>query len=383
MSAHLIGQTAALLTALTWACALVLFKRSGEHVPPIGLNLFKNTIALLLLGATLPVFMAFDSGHALAPLAGFDASQFLILALSGIIGIALADTLLFYGLNLIGVGLLSIIDCAYSPCILLCAWLLLGEVPAGVMPYVGGTLIIAGVFTASRHTPPPNRTRAQMLLGMSLVLLAIVTMAVGVVMAKPVIEEMAVLWATAIRLLAGTLALALYTLLGRGWRSHWAIFRPAPAWKFAVPAAVLGTYLSLIFWIAGFKYTYAAVAAVLNQTSVVFAMVLAVIFLHEPLGPRKLLSFTMAMTGVVIVTFSQRLDTLAGWRSLWPAWLLLALMPFILHLALGPLVRRREWRAAGRCAWCGCDLRNLPEPRCPECGRPPTPSPLPPITDHP
>jgi hypothetical protein len=30
---------------------------------------------------------------------------------------------------------------------------------------------------------------------------------------------------------------------------------------------------------------------------------------------------------------------------------------------------RRAWRlAAGRCPRCGYDIRNLPEPRCPECG---------------
>jgi drug/metabolite transporter (DMT)-like permease len=214
MSSHLIGQTAALLTALTWASALVLFKRSGEHVPPIGLNLFKNTIALVLLGATLPVFMAFDSGHALAALAGFDDSQLLILALSGIIGIALADTLLFHGLNLIGVGLLSIIDCAYSPAILLCAWLLLGEVPAGVLPYVGGALILGGVFTASAH--PHRQTHARpVLLGFP-VLLAIVTMAVG--WSCQAVSRNAVLWATAIRMWP---ARSPCTLLapGRGWRS--------------------------------------------------------------------------------------------------------------------------------------------------------------------
>ena len=305
-----------------------------------------------------------------------------LLMLSGVVGIAVADTLFFYALNLIGVGLISIIDCAYSPAVLLCAWLMLSE-ELTTIHYVGGALILLGVFIASQHKPPAGCTRARIVGGMLLALLAIAAMAVGIVMAKPILEEMALIWATTIRLAAGTLALALFALLGKGRSRNWTVFRPSVVWKFAVPASVLGTYLALIFWIAGFKYTYATIAAVLNQTSVVFATVLAVIFLREPLGKRKLASFTLAITGVVIVSFSEDLYMVSGWLSLWPAWLLLALLPVVLQYALGPMVRRRERRDAGLCVACGHRLSHLTEGRCPECGTPFEPATLPAVTEHP
>jgi drug/metabolite transporter (DMT)-like permease len=137
-------------------------------------------------------------------------------------------------------------------------------------------------------------------------------MSIGIIMAKPIIEEMALVWSTTIRLAGGTLALALFALFGKGWRKNWTVFTPSPIWKFALPASVLGTYMALLFWIGGFKYTYAAVAAVLNQTSVVFAIILAVIFLREPIGGRKLVAFGLAVTGVVVVTFAERLTAVAG-----------------------------------------------------------------------
>lgn len=59
-------------------------------------------------------------------------------------------------------------------------------------------------------------------------------------------------------------------------------------------------------------------------------------------------------------------------RLVFPLW------PFIAALAGSCLIhygrllilrgRTRRWIAAGRCLGCGYDLRNLPIPRCPECG---------------
>ncbi len=36
------GEVWALLAALIWSVAVILFKRTGEEVPPLALNLFKN-----------------------------------------------------------------------------------------------------------------------------------------------------------------------------------------------------------------------------------------------------------------------------------------------------------------------------------------------------
>lgn len=54
----------------------------------------------------------------------------------------------------------------------------------------------------------------------------------------------------------------------------------------------------------------------------------------------------------------------------------LPISPFVLISAILPsraliiVLRRRPWRIKRRCVDCGYDLMGLPEPRCPECGRP-------------
>lgn len=307
MDTHALGQACALLTAIIWAVALVLFKLSGERIAPIALNLFKNAIGLALLLATLGGMLAvgFES---FAPFQNHSLGDVGILLFSGVIGIAVADTLFFYALNLIGVGLISIADCAYAPLAILFAWLLLGE-HLTMAHFVGAALVVAGVFFASPHTLPMQRTPAQIIGGMLLAVVAVGLMAFGVVLAKPVLATFPLIWATTLRLAAGFAAMAGIAAIGDA-RQSWKVFRPRRSWRTAVPASVLGTYICLILWIAGFKYTHASIAAILNQTSVVFASVLAVFALREPYGVRQTAALVLALAGVFIVTFG---DQLRAW----------------------------------------------------------------------
>ncbi len=290
-----IGVSCALGAALVWACAMVLFRKSGEQVPPLALNLFKNMVAIVLLAATLGIM-----GEGFAVLAPFPARDFWILAASGILGIAVADTLFFYGLNLCGVGIISIVDCLYSPFIIFFAFLLLGETLAPLQ-YLGAGLILSAVFIASRHKPPEDRTRGQMIAGVFFGAAAMGTMGLAIVMSKPVLNGFPVVWATTIRLVAGEAALFIFILALPVRRALLSAFKPSHTWKTSLPGAVLGAYLSCILWICGFKYTDASVAAVLNQTSTIFAIVLAAFFLKESFTRRKLAAVALAMIGILPV----------------------------------------------------------------------------------
>jgi drug/metabolite transporter (DMT)-like permease len=74
-------------------------------------------------------------------------------------------------------------------------------------------------------------------------------------------------------------------------------------WRVMVPATLLGTYVSLLFWMAGFKYADASVAAALNQTSTLFTFVLAVVILREPVTTRRVAGLVCGIVGVLLVTF--------------------------------------------------------------------------------
>lgn len=297
MTLEALGQLFALLTAITWAVSLVLFKRSGETMPPLALNLFKNAIGIVLLLATLPVI-----GEGYGVITEQPIEDTYILIISGVIGLAVADTIFFTALNLCGVGIVSIVDCTYSPFTILFSFLLLGET-LQTAHYVGGAMILTGVMISSRHAPPADRTRRQLLLGTVLAATSMAMMAFAIVCAKPVLTaaDFPLITATLVRMLFGTILLGIFAAVSHRRKDYWAALKPNRAWRFAVPASILGAYLSMVFWLAGYKYAQASIAAILNQTSVIFAIVLATLFLKESFSPRKAIALLLAMAGVLMI----------------------------------------------------------------------------------
>ena len=83
-----LGEAFSLTVAIVWAFAVILFKKSGETVHPIALNLFKNLLAIILFLPTMWLL-----GETL--FLDVPARDYLILIISGALGIGIADTLFF------------------------------------------------------------------------------------------------------------------------------------------------------------------------------------------------------------------------------------------------------------------------------------------------
>ena len=287
------GELFATLTAVAWALAVIMFKKSGETVPPFTLNLFRVGVSSVLFVITLIVMdVPFVSG---AP-----PGDYLILFASGIIAIAISDTLFLVSLNILGAGITAIVDCLYSPFMVLFAFLLLRE-RIGVFQYAGMALIIGGVVVASRIEPPEGTTKRRLMTGIIFALMAMVTVTFGIVIAKPVLMRSTILWATAMRQFGCFAVMFPIALVSRRRRDIFAVFRPARSWKFVMPGTLLGSYLSLIFWITGMKYTKAGTAAILNQASTIFILIFATLFLREPFTKRKGIAAAMCVAGIMTV----------------------------------------------------------------------------------
>lgn len=288
------GEFFALLTAVIWAAAVILFKRSGETISPFALNLFRVGVSVVLFLITLAI-----AGQPLlgqAPL-----SDYLILFVSGIIAIAISDTMFHQSLNMVGAGISAIVDCLYSPFTVLLGFTMLQE-RLSALQIIGMCLVIVGVLTAVRHHPPHGVSRRQLVIGIIWGVLAMFTLALGIVIAKPVLDRHPVLWATAVRQIGCLLVMIPVALFSPRRRQIFSVFRPSRAWKVSLPGTILGSYLALMAWLAGMKFTQVGVAAILNQSSTIYVLILAALFLKEPFTLRKAGASAIAVTGIILVT---------------------------------------------------------------------------------
>ncbi len=287
------GEVFALAAALVWAGAVILFRKSGETVPPLALNLFRVSVSSVLFGAVL-----WASGRPLFGVAPL--GDYLILMASGIIAIALSDTLFHMCLNRVGAGVNAIVDTLYSPFIIICAWFMLGE-RLGPWQIAGMSLIIGAVMVATRVTPPEGVERRTLITGILIGVGAMASLSFGIVLAKPVLNHTDIIWATSVRQFGSLLVLVPMTLIHPDRRRLWSVFRPHYSWRYSVPGTFMGSFLALMFWIGGMKLTEAGTAAILNQTSTIYILILASVFLKEPFSWRRGLAAVMALGGILLV----------------------------------------------------------------------------------
>ncbi|MCD4654855.1 DMT family transporter [bacterium] len=295
MTDGLIGKLLALSCAILWAFAVILFRRSGETMKPLALNVFKSSIAGLVL---LPIWYFYDSNMIPDTISMADLA---LLAVSGIIGITVADSLFFICLNTLGASLYAIIDCVYSPSMIFFSWFLLSE-SISVFHVVGACLVISGVVLATSERRTQTGLSAKKLFWGSLAgVSAILLMVISIIIVKPILDNHSAIMVVECRMIPAVLCLHVITLFQKNRKKIYKSFLSRDAFRLALPGALLGNVLSMIAWFAAFKYTDLGSASILNQTTVIFVVVLATVFLKEPLDRRRAFATVMGFGGSIIV----------------------------------------------------------------------------------
>lgn len=289
-----LGEILAVSSGLVWAVAVILFRISGRRVHPIGLNLFKTGLAFVFMAPTMLVLR-------LPLFPSVPAASVGLLLLSGALGIAVSDTLFFHSLNRLGASLVAIVDCFYSPFVIGLSFILLGE-KLTAWQLLGAGLVVSAVLTVSREKRAEKLDGKNLAAGILYGVLAMFFVALGIVMAKPVLGTVSVVWATLVRLAGGTIALLLIVPFLRGRRAIFAPLADRANWKALVPASFFGSYLSLVLWMGGMKYAKVSVAAVLNQLNTIFIVIIAAVALKERLTGWKVAAVVLAFLGAYLAS---------------------------------------------------------------------------------
>jgi drug/metabolite transporter (DMT)-like permease len=282
------GALAALAAALCWTVASSLWRRLPTSLSSARLNLLKN---LLALGLQVPLVLVLGG-------LGLPSGAWGLLALSGVMGIALGDSLFFAALRRLGTRRTLTIDAGGPAVTALAGAAFLGEGLAGSQ-WLGIALISGAVLVVVRRQPVVEAGHAAVDQGLG-VLYALGALACGssgALLARSALREegLSPLQAATIRLACAAVVM-LPLLRGLNWPPP----LPQPAmlrWPRVLVATVLGTSVGIVLQQAALQRLPGGVAVALMATAPVMALPLARLEGDRP-GGWGLTAALMALAGV-------------------------------------------------------------------------------------
>lgn len=287
----LMGAAAALAAALCWTLASALWRRLPTSLTAAQLNLLKNLLALLLLGPAL----------VLLPWPAQAGGPLPLLLASGILGIALGDSLYFAALRRLGTRRCLTLDAGGPAVTAVAGFLWLAEWPSPLQ-WLGVALISLAVLLVARQRPAPEVgvPPADQRLGVALALGALLCGSGGALLARAALRagELLPLQSAALRLAAA--ALVLLPLL-RGLPLHPPRPRPAGTrWPLWLAATLLGTAAGIVLQQMALQLLPGALAVALLATAPVMALPLAPLEGDRP-GAIGVAAALLALVGVSCV----------------------------------------------------------------------------------
>lgn len=287
----MIGEIAALSTALCWAVAARMFRILGNHFSPLALNFWKGLAAIGILLVITQFFV---------PPAELSNHAIYWLLFSGVIGIGLGDTFFFQALNKIGDSQSILVAETLAPiftALLAMAWIsewLTWQQWLGIAVVLFSVDVIIKI--QKRH-----EQQTFVLSGYVYAGLAALCQAVGAVISRDILTSTGVdaFNASQVRLLGG---LAIIVLLMIGTKQRWlpSTDNAKRTWWFFAGATVIGTFAALYLQMVAFTYTKAAIVQTLFATSVILSLVVAKI-LGEKVNGKTVIWSVIALAGVAVL----------------------------------------------------------------------------------
>ena len=285
------GVLAALAAALCWTLASSLWRRLPTSLTAAQLNLIKNLLALVV---QLPLVLQGSWRIGGGPL--------VLLLASGVLGIALGDSLYFGALRRLGTRRTLTLEAGGPVVTALGGAFFLGELPAAHQG-VGVGLIVLAVLVVARQQPPGPQQPGAQRLGLLLALAALFCGSCGALLARAALlaSSLSPLQSATLRLAAATLVMLplLRHLPPPGGRPRLAWRR----WPLVLLATLLGTTVGIVLQQTALQHLPAGLAVALLATAPVMALPLAGLEGDRP-GWAGVVAALLALAGVSLVVWA-------------------------------------------------------------------------------
>lgn len=288
------GILSALLSACSWAFGTITFERIGKVVPFVGITFFKGVFSIMLMILLLVV-----SGG-LYPIGW---REFSFLALSGIVGITIGDSLFFKSLQDLGTKTQVIFFLLGQILTMILSLLFLGEL-LSVEQYIGAFILLTGVIvtTWGTQTNHPNKTR-----GIIFGLASMTCFSVSAIMVKAAISDVPVITATFYRMVFGTIFTLGYGVASKNFSSWIRPLKDKKLLRLFVLNVIVITYGGFLLSMAAIKYISVSLASVLGATEPIFVLLLAFLIMRETETKRELIGTVVTLVGLFLIINSEGL----------------------------------------------------------------------------
>lgn len=285
----MIGIAAALGASASWAVGAILFKNISEALSSYSMTLAKATVSVVLLGVAT----------AIVGWTGIDARSLAMLIGSGVLGIAVSDTLFFEALRLRSARDTVILLSLGQVFTILLAIICLHE-HVSLLEGVGIVAILAG-GVGLEEVPSDDSGNATRWRGIMFGVLSALTMAVSIIIAKLALTSVSALQATFIRMAAGCVGMAAVGIC-TGQLRKWVL--PVRDVKLAAQILVAVSVVTFGgFWLSllAIQKGNVSINSTLIGTEPLFATIFCAIFLGEHITRRSALRTVLILVGVALL----------------------------------------------------------------------------------
>ncbi len=289
------GELAALGTAICWTVTSLSFESAGKKVGSLSVNFIRLVIGLFFLCLTTLLIRGY-----FLPL---DASThaWIWLSISGLVGFAIGDLLLFEAFVIVGARVSMLIMSLVPPITAIIGFLFLHE-KMTMLELLGMFLTVGGVALVILERAPGQKkiNFTHPISGLLCGVGGALGQSVGLILSKYGMGSYNAFAATQIRVIAGIVGFALIFALLKKWRNiNIAVKNPRAMVGISL-GSIFGPFLGVALSLLAIQYTKTGIASTIMAIVPLLIIPPAVIVFHEKVTLKEIIGAIIAVVGVTI-----------------------------------------------------------------------------------
>lgn len=291
----LIGESAALLTALLWSATSIVFTEASIRVGPIYVNVTRMFLALTYLTVTLLILnIRID----------LSLNQILNLTISGFAGLVIGDTFLFKAFRSIGARVSMLMMALVPPMSAFMAFFFLGE-RLSFLGVIGIVITVFGIalVVLKREEKPTSNYKIDYT-GIFYAFIGAAGQAVGLIFAKHAFNEGEIsgFLASFVRIASAVIIIYPLALLTNRYKNPIRLYmKDKRAFVFTAIGSVIGPYLGITFSMIAISNAKVGIASTLMATVPIIMLPMVRYYYKEKLSWISILGAVIAVSGIAIL----------------------------------------------------------------------------------